>query len=141
MRILRFIPFLVVPFLIYGFIAWTAGDHMPERLAGEIFSISLASGAVWRVSLGTLLVVLAILCQFFEVVRSARPTNAALAENMASVFLWIAGLILFLFSRGFGTNEFFLILLLLLADYMTDAVVMVFTARRTVGPGAGIGLN
>jgi hypothetical protein len=119
--------------LIYGFIALPAGEHIADRLAGEVFAAPLVSGAVVHVTLGALLLVLAIVCQALEVVRSVRPSNAALAENMVSVILWIAGLILFLLVRGFGTNEFFIMLLLLLTDYMTGIVVMVFTARRTIG--------
>ena len=39
--------------------------------------------------------------------------------------------------RGFGTSEFFLVTLLLLVDFMTDAAVMVFTARRTIDTSSG----
>ena len=133
MRILRYIPLLIVPIVIYASIAFGAGSHMNERLAGQVFVVTLVSGDAWTVTFGALLLGLAISCQLFELVRSARPTNAALAENMASVVLWILGLILFLLVRGFGTSEFFLLLLLLLVDYMTDAAVMVFTAKRSVG--------
>lgn len=133
MRILRFIPLLIVPLLIYAVIAVTAGDHMPERLAGDVFAMPLVSGAVAHFTLGALLVILAIVFQSLEVIRSVRPSNAAIGENMASMVLWIIGLLLFLFGRSFGTNEFFIMLLLLLADYMTDTVVMVFTARRSIG--------
>ena len=132
MSSLRYIPLLIVPMLIYGFIALTAGEHIDDRLASEVFAAPLASGAVVHVTLGALLLVLAIIFQSFEVMRSVRPSNAAMAENMVSVILWIAGLMLFLFVRGFGTNEFFIMLLLLLGDYMTGIVVMVFTARRTI---------
>ena len=57
---------------------------------------------------------------------------------MASIILWVVCLIIFLFARGFGTAEFFIMMLLLLADYLTDTVVMVFTARRTVATGLNV---
>src|SRR5262249_32342508 len=131
-------PFFIVPLLIYAVIAIPSGEHMPERLAAEVFSMTLASGAVMHLTLGGLLVILAIFFQAMEVIRSVRPTNAAIGENMASIILWVICLIIFLFARGFGTAEFFIMLLLLLSDYLTDTVVMVFTARRTVATGLNV---
>jgi UPF0716 family protein affecting phage T7 exclusion len=93
----------------------------------------MASGNQLRLNLGEALVGLGIVCQALEIVRSVRPTNAALAENMAGVMICIACFMLFLAVPGFGTSTFALILLLLLADDMTDPAVMVFTARRSVG--------
>ncbi len=129
MNILRYVPFFIVPLLIYAVIAIPAGDHMPQNLAAEVLSMPLASGVM---------VLLAIVFQALEVIRSVRPTNAAIGENMASLILWIFCLIAFLFVRGFGTAEFFIMLLLLLSDYLTDLVVMVFTARRTVATGLNV---
>ncbi len=138
MSITRYIPFFIVPLLIYAVIAIPAGEHMPERLAAEVFSMQLASGAVMRLTLGGMLVILAVIFQALEVIRSVRPTNAAIGENMASILLWVLCLIIFLFVRSFGTAEFFIMMLLLLADYLTDTVVMVFTARRTVAAGLNV---
>jgi hypothetical protein len=132
MRILRFIPFLIAPMLIYAAIAFTAGANMEQRLAANVFTLHMVSGDALDLSLGALLLTLAVACQFFEIVRSARPTTVSLVENMVSAISWIIGLVVFLLVRGFGTTTFFLMLLLLLADYLTDAAVMVFTARRTV---------
>ncbi len=138
MNILRYVPFFIVPLLIYAVIAIPAGDHMPQNLAAEVLSMPLASGAVMHLTFGGVMVLLAIVFQALEVIRSVRPTNAAIGENMASLILWIFCLIAFLFVRGFGTAEFFIMLLLLLSDYLTDLVVMVFTARRTVATGLNV---
>lgn len=130
---LRYIPLLILPLGIYAVLAILSGGHMADELAGQVFTLGLASGAQWRMSLGDSLVGLAIICEAAEVVRSARATNRAIAENMASVLVWIAGFIAFLMVPGFGTSAFALMLLLLLSDFLTDSVVMVLTAKRTVG--------
>ena len=132
MTILRYIPTLILPIGIYAIIAFPAGAHTDEHLNSQLFAITMASGDVWRMTLGAALLCLAIVCQMIEVIRSASPRKAALGENMIGVVLWIISLILFLLVRGFGTAEFFLLLLLLLSDYLTDAVIMVFTSRRTI---------
>lgn len=132
MRILRFIPFLIVPILIYAVVAIPAGQHMDDHLNGQILAITMASGDIWRMSFGGLILTVAILCLFAEVVRSALPTKAAIGENITTAILLIFCVGVFLLVRGFGTNEFFLLTLFLLVDYMTDAVVMIFTSRRSI---------
>ena len=130
---LRYIPFLIAPLAVYALLAMLSGGHMADELSGQVFALGLASGTQWRLNLGELMVGLAIVCQAMEIVRSARPTNAALVENMAGLVIWIVGFILFLAVPGFGTSTFALMLLLLLADYITDSAVMVFTAKRSIG--------
>lgn len=135
MRVLRFIPFLVIPVLIYAALAITSGSQMAERMSGQVFALTMASGDVWRMSFGSLFIGLSVLCLFFEVLRSVRPSNAAIGENISTAFVLIVCIALFLLARGFATSEFFLIVLLLLIDFLTDSTVMVFTAKRSVGLG------
>jgi hypothetical protein len=137
MRIFRYIPVLIVPVIIYAFLVLSWGAQASLNFAGQAFTVPLASGDLWKVSTGALFIAFSIVCLFAEVVRSARPTNAAIGENMATAIVMIICLVLFLLVRGFGTSEFFLVILLLTVDFMTDSAVMVFTARRSIGVGPG----
>lgn len=137
MRLLRYVPFMVVPVIIYAFLALTWGAHASANFAAQAFAMTMVSGDVFSMSAGSLFISFAILCLFAEVVRSARPTNAAIGENLAAAIVLVVCIVLFLMVRGFGTSEFFLVSLLLLVDFMTDAAVMVFTARRTIDTGSG----
>ena len=137
MRLLRYVPFLIFPVIIYAFLALTWGAKAGADFTAQVFAIPMASGDVFSMSVGSLFIAFAILCLFAEVVRSARPTNAAIGENMSTALLLVVCLVLFLMVRGFGTSEFFLVTLLLLVDFMTDAAVMVFTARRTIDTSSG----
>jgi hypothetical protein len=47
--------------------------------------------------------------------------------------VFIIMLILFLLVPGFGTTEFFLIMLMSILDFMAGAIVMVNAAKRDVG--------
>src|SRR5689334_4171187 len=137
MRLFRYVPFLIVPVIIYVFLALGWGAQTSANFAGQAFVVPLASGDVWKVSTGALFIAFSIICLFAEVVRSARPTNAAIGENMSTAVVMIVCLVLFLLVRGFGTSEFFLVILLLTVDFLTDSAVMVFTARRSIGIGSG----
>ena len=132
MKLLRFIPLLVLPAIAYVLLWLSAGAAIQQRLDGEVLSLPMASGDVWRLTLGGVFIIGSVLCLFVEVVRSAIPSNTNMGENMVTALALVLGIGMFLLLRGFGTTEFFLIVLLLLLDFLTDSTVMVLTARRTV---------
>ena len=130
---LRIFPLLAVPVVIYALFALPSGaEVMRAALATPAFSVPLASGSPCIVTRGHLLTILAIVCLFFEVLKSTRPTNAAMLDNALAVGVFVVSLILFLLAPGFGTTEFFLILLMCVLDFMAGFVVMISTSRRTV---------
>jgi hypothetical protein len=132
MKSLRVVPLLVFPALAYVALWLSSGGRVQERLAGQVFRLPMASGDVWQLSLGGVFVIAAVVCLFLEVVRSAIPSGTNIAENMVTAIVLVISIGAFLLLRGFGTTEFFLIVLLLLLDFLTDSTVMVLTARRTV---------
>jgi hypothetical protein len=130
---LRIFPLLAIPVIVYALFAFPAGaEGMRSGLAAEAFAVPLASGAPCVVSRGQLLTIFAVICLFFEVLKSTRPTSAAMIDNSLAVAVFVIALILFLLAPGFGTTEFFLILLMCVLDFMAGFVVMITTSRRTV---------
>jgi hypothetical protein len=130
---LRVFPLLAIPVVVYALFALPSGaEHMRAGLATEAFSIPLAGGTPCSVSRGQLLTIFAIVCLFFEVLKSTRPTTAAMIDNSLAVGVFVISLIAFLLIPAFGTTEFFLILLMCVLDFMAGFVVMISTSRRTV---------
>ena len=129
---LRLIPLLVVPVLLYLLIWATSGGQIEARFASVLFSIGMVSGEVWHVTLSAGFIALSIVCLFVEIVRSAVPTKWAIGENMVTALSFALCLILFLLVNGFATSEFFLLMIMLLLDFVTDAAVMAITSRRTI---------
>ena len=130
---LRIFPLLALPVIIYALFAFPAGaEGMRNALATQAFGVPLASGGTCVVTRGHLLIIFAIICLFFEVLKSTRPTSAAMIDVVLAVGVFIVALIAFLLLPGFGTTEFFIILLMCVLDFMSGFVVMVTTARRTV---------
>lgn len=132
MSILRFVPVMVLPALAYGLVTVLAGGANPEWTQREAFSIVMASGETWRVTFDTLFLAFALLCFFAELLRTALPTPASLWANLMLACAIVPSLLLFILVRGFGTNLFFLICLMMLLDFLLDSAILVFTSRRTV---------
>jgi hypothetical protein len=130
---LRAIPLLAIPAVVYAMIAMTAGSAaIVTTMASPAFSMTLASGAEWVITRGHLVTLLGIVCLFFEILKSTRPTANAMIDNSLSVLVFVSCLVAFLLAPGFGTTEFFLIILMSLLDFLAGFIVMVSTARRTV---------
>lgn len=132
MSILRFIPVMVLPALIYGLVAFVFGGADPAWTQQEAFSVTMASGEVWRVTMDTIFLAFALLCFFAELLRTALPTRASLWTNLLLACAMVPCLLLFILVKGFATDLFFLICLMMLLDFLLDSAILVFTSRRTV---------
>jgi hypothetical protein len=133
MGLLFIVPLLALPALFYAISAAPhGGAGVNAYLAEPALSIGMSGGGQWIITHGHMITLLAIFCLFIEIIKSVRPSTLALIDNALSIGVFIVCLVLFLLTPGFGTTEFFLIMLMALLDFMAGAVVMVFTARRTV---------
>lgn len=132
MFILRFVPVMVLPALVYGLAAALAGGAVPSWMQREAFAIAMASGEIWRVTFDTLFMAFALICFFAELLRTALPTRASLWTNLVLAGAIVPCLLLFILVRGFATDIFFLICLMMLLDFLLDSAILVFTSRRTI---------
>jgi hypothetical protein len=127
------VPLLVLPMLFYMVTAATHGAlGVNAYLAEPAITVGMSGGGQWIITHGHMVTLLAIFCLFIEIVKSVRPSTMALIDNALSIGIFIICMVLFLLVPGYGTTEFFLIMLMALLDFMAGAVVMVFTARKTV---------
>ena len=132
MGILFVFPLLTIPAVIYAVLVATRGAGATEYLATQVFTIDMAGGTKWVLTHGHLYIMLAIICLFIEIIKSVRPTTQAMIDLSLSVGLFVIMLVMFLLVPGFGTTEFFLIMLMSILDFMAGAIVMVSSAKRTV---------
>jgi hypothetical protein len=134
MRWFTALPLLAAPALLYALFALPIGaDGMRAALASQAFAIHLPSSAEWVVTRGHLFIIFAVLCLVIEELKATRPTRSAMIDSSLSVLLFILCLVVFLLVPGFGTSEFFLVLLMCVLDFMAGMVVMLVASRRTVG--------
>lgn len=138
MQILRAVPLLIFPVILYAAVAMTM-DHaaVRESLSTVFFSTYLPSGALFAVSNGYGLVMLAAGLLFLEIIKSTSSSRWAIVENALAFCLFTFCFILFLLNSSFGTIEFALIMTMSLIDFMAGFIVMTISARRDVAFGEG----
>jgi hypothetical protein len=132
---LGMIPLLIVPFLLYnlglaGFLG--AGS---DPYATEIFSVTMMSGGVWSMSVGDLLVVVALVLLFVEMMKSTRSSNASIVDHLLSTFVFVAFLVEFLLVRGAAHPVFFTLMVITLIDVLAGFSVTIRSAGRDLNVG------
>jgi hypothetical protein len=130
--VLRQIPLLIVPFILYNLaligVFGSAGDPWRD----EIFSATMLSGGVWTMTLGDILVVIALVLLFVEIVKSTGTSSASIVDHILSTALFVAFLIEFLLVPGAEHSVFFTIMVIALVDVLAGFTVSIRSAGRDV---------
>jgi hypothetical protein len=126
-------PLLLVPFVLYNLFAFLFGV---TDWNAPIFSVQLISGGEWKIGWGDLLVALAILLLFVEIVKSARIGSSGIIEHMLSMLLFIGMIVEFLMVERAASSTFFLLMVAEFVDVVGGFTVSVRTAQRDIGIAA-----
>jgi hypothetical protein len=128
MRFAVAFPFLIVIILIYNLIVFLSAT----ALGDTVFSVSMMSGAVLRLTTGDLVILLGLLVLFIEVMKSARSTSSTILDHMLSTVVFIVALVEFLIVRQAGTAVFLVITTICLIDVVAGYTVSIRAARRDI---------
>jgi hypothetical protein len=125
-------PLLLIPLAVYNIIVLL----MPGvTLAEPLLTLTLMSGAEWRITLSDILLALGTLLLLLEVIKGARPGAKYLTDHLLSLIVFGGAAAEFLLLPGFGTSTYFLLALLALVDFLSGVALR--TRRGTVGAAAG----
>jgi hypothetical protein len=131
------LPLLALPVLIYNALALTmpqrfhsalAQDHMAQ----QILSVPTASGGVWTISLGDLLVFITLVVLFIELLKSTTSRRVAIINHSLSMLLFVFCLVEFLLFRAFATSTFFLITTMVVLDVLAGFIVTIVASKREI---------
>ncbi len=120
-------PLLLVPFAIYNIVAFLMpGVSWTDTLA----TVHMKSGADWAMSGGDVLVTLAILLLFVEMMKAARIGRRGIVDHGLSLLLFVAMLAEFVLVRQAASATFFLLLVMSFFDVLGGFTLMLRSARR-----------
>jgi hypothetical protein len=132
------LPLLALPVLFYNALALTAMPQgfrsamAQDRLAEQMFSVPIASGGAWPVTLGDILVFASLLILFIELLKATTSRRIAIINHSLSMVLFIVCLVEFLLFRAFATSAFFLLLTMVLLDVLAGFIVTIVASRRDI---------
>jgi hypothetical protein len=135
------IPLLVIPVILYNIVVLTGavgtGVTTDGGLHDVLFTIPMASGASWDVAIGDLILFLALILLFFELLKSTSSQKVAIVNHALSMILFVVCLVEFLLLRGFATSTFFLIVTMVMLDVLAGFIVTIVAARKDFDFGGG----
>jgi hypothetical protein len=135
------LPLLALPVLFYNFVVLVmlpggfASAVANDRMTQQLFSLPMASGGHWSVTLGDVLIFFSLVILFIELLKSTTSERIAIINHSLSMILFIFCLIEFLLSRAFSTSTFFLMTMMVLLDVLAGFIVTIVASRRTVDIG------
>ena len=125
---LKNIPLLGVIFIIYNLIAFIT----PTTLNSVIIDTSLVSGAKWMFDVNHLMLSLAIILLYIEIVKSTRTSTTSIIDHVLSMLVFIIFLLEFIFIPQVGNSTFFLIMMISLLDIIAGFTITISTAKRDI---------
>jgi hypothetical protein len=121
------IPLLIIPVAIYHMLVLL----MPSlKLTDPIATVPMLSGAEWSISLSDLLIMLALVCLFFEIFKATRTGNRSIVDHMLSMILFVVILIEFIVWAPFGTSTYAIFLVTTVVDVVGGFTISIRSARR-----------
>lgn len=137
------LPLLVIPVVLYNIVVLTGGAGAAELgaataeagLRDSLFTVPMASGAMWSVGVGDLILFLSLILLFFELLKSTSSQKVAIVNHALSMILFVVCLVEFLLIPGFATSTFFLVLAMVLLDVLAGFIVTIIAARRDMDFG------
>ena len=120
-------PLLLVPFAIYNIIAFL----MPGlSWTGALTTVHMVSGGDWSMSVGDILITLAILLLFGEMMKSTRIGIRTVVDHALSLVLFLGIMVEFLLVQQAATATFFLLLVISFVDVLGGFAVTLRSAQR-----------
>ncbi|WP_099867481.1 hypothetical protein [Pararhizobium haloflavum] len=130
------LPLMIVPFAFYniamfGFI----GLGGPQWLERQIVSLEMISGAVWTMSFGDLIIVIALAMLFIEILKATRGGRFQIFDHLMSLLVFVVFLVEFLLFQSAATDVFFILMAIAFIDVIAGFAVALRSAQRDVSIG------
>ena len=133
---LRSAPLLIVPFILFNLgLAGLLGESAGTNWNLTLFAIPMMSGGSFSMTLGDLLVLVALLLLFVEILKATRTSNASVVDHLLSIFVFVAFLVEFLLVEGAATSVFFILMTVAFVDVLAGFAVSLRSAGRDVNFG------
>ena len=123
-------PLLLIPLAVFNIMVFL----MPGvSFTAPVLSVTLLSEVSWVVTVGDLMLAIAVLLLMLEVIKSAR--GKYLMDHLLSLLLLAGATAEFLLLPQFGNSTYFLLVLLTFVDFIAGIGLRVRrTARAAAGP-------
>lgn len=127
------IPLTILPLIIFNVLTFAHISFFgADPMAYQVATIGMMSGQPWALPLSDVLIAFAILCLFFEILRSTGTTSKSIFNHVLSTIVLIVYVVEFVLVREAASSVFFLLTLISLFDVLAGFSITIKTAVRDV---------
>lgn len=126
--VLRAVPLLGFVLVLANMLAL-----LGEGFDAELLKFGMTSGVDMRLDAGDLIVLSGLLLLYFEIYKATRTSDASILDHVASLAVFIVGLVEFMLLPRFAHGAFLALLLMALIDVIAGFTVTIRGARRDIG--------
>jgi hypothetical protein len=123
------IPLTILPWIAFNVIAFAFGYDVWDR---ALFTLGMISSQAWTLYVRDLMILFALACLFFEVLRSANAGARMLTNHIFSTVVFILYLVEFIVVARAAHSVFFVMMVMALFDLIAGFTIAVKTAQRSV---------
>jgi hypothetical protein len=121
-------PLLLIPFVLYNMVAFL----LDLSFSTTLFTMSLLSGARLEVTTGNMLVVLAVLLLYLEILKATRLSTKAVMDHVLSLLLFVAMVVEFVMVQRAATATFLTLIALSFVDVIGGFTITFGVGQREI---------
>ena len=130
---MRYIPLLVIPFVLYNVFAFLIFENFDADFReATMFTVTLVSGAPFSLTVSGAILLLAVLLLAVEVVKATRIGSSTIADQVLATALFVITLLEFLLVPQAATSTFFLLLVIAVVDLICGFAISLKSATRDI---------
>ncbi|TBX28222.1 MULTISPECIES: hypothetical protein [Nioella] len=125
------IPLLVIPLILFnlGLFGLMGAD---DPFVRSLFTVEMMSGGTWAMTIGDVIVLVALLVLFVEIMKSTVTGMASIIDHLLSTVVFVVYLVEFLLVAGASTSLFFTLMVIALIDVLAGFSVSIRSAGRDI---------
>jgi hypothetical protein len=121
-------PLLIIPFVLYNMVAFL----LSLEFSTPLFNVPLLSGRSMSVNTGDVLVILAVLLLYLEILKATRLSSKTIMDHVLSMILFLGMAIEFIAVQRAATSTFLILVALAFVDVIGGFTISIRTAQRSV---------
>ena len=130
---MRYVPLLVIPLLLYNAFAFLIfEDPASDFRDAVMFSVTMPSGALFTLTVGATIILMALLLLGLEVVKATRIGSSSIVDHVLATVLFIVFGLEFLLVPAAATSTFAVLMGIALVDLICGFAVSLKSATRDV---------
>lgn len=132
MFIVRNFPLLVLPLIIYNLFGWGVIEATGSIWPNEVARFQMISGQSFVLTLGGVLIIVALLLLFVEILKATRTAQATIVDHLLSTIIFIVYLLQFVVDPTAATMTFLILTVIAFLDVIAGYSISIRVASRDV---------